>query len=256
MLSNFFCIKREDVQRMGSNMKLLAVYVMFVSRARWNGSWFSPTGKPLKVGQFFFGNQELADSLGCNIKTVRSLVRSLDRSGYITLDNTNKFGSIGSICNLELISTLKTQSEQSRAQERTDHWTDDGTDDWTLKNNVNKENNVTPIIPKGMSSFLTISQIWNKKIDAAIPKVVGSNSTRDTRCKVLLDKYPDPKFWEDFVEKINASKFLCGEVPPKEGNRPFIASFDWCLKPSNFQKVIEGNYGSDRMRVVKMAVFK
>lgn len=121
-ITNYFLIKREDVMRMESNLKLLSLFVLFVSRARWNGSWFSPSGKPLKIGQFFFGNQELADKLGCNIKTVRRLVVMLDSNGYITLDEKNNYGSIATICNLGLFSTQKTQSQQSEGSAADNGW--------------------------------------------------------------------------------------------------------------------------------------
>lgn len=43
--------------------------------------------------------------------------------------------------------------------------------------------------------------------------------------------------FKTLCEKANASDFLCGG-----GGKNFVASFDWLVKPTNFAKVVEGNY--------------
>lgn len=44
-----------------------------------------------------------------------------------------------------------------------------------------------------------------------------------------------------FFDEISNSKFLMGRVQQREG-RSFRATFDWIFKPSNFLKIVEGNY--------------
>ena len=44
------------------------------------------------------------------------------------------------------------------------------------------------------------------------------------------------------VSKVKTSKFLCGE-----NEKGWYATYDWFILPSNFQKVLEGNY-DDRNR--------
>ena len=39
------------------------------------------------------------------------------------------------------------------------------------------------------------------------------------------------------IENVKKSRFLQGD-----NERGFVITFDWFLKPSNFQKVLEGNY--------------
>ncbi|AWE74359.1 phage replication O, N-terminal -containing domain protein [Pseudomonas aeruginosa] len=41
---------------------------------------------------------------------------------------------------------------------------------------------------------------------------------------------------------MKASPFLMGKVPGRNGAKPFRATFDWLIAPSNFVKVVEGNY--------------
>ena len=55
--------------------------------------------------------------------------------------------------------------------------------------------------------------------------------------KTRLRQYGDGSFAE-VVEKIRHSDFLQGKI----GKRPFIATFDWVIRPNNYPKVLEGNY--------------
>lgn len=43
----------------------------------------------------------------------------------------------------------------------------------------------------------------------------------------------------EVVRKAVASDFLKGQ-----SNRGFVASFDWIIKPTNFEKILSGNYGN------------
>lgn len=49
-------------------------------------------------------------------------------------------------------------------------------------------------------------------------------------------------FWRDYFLTVKASQFLMGRVPGRMGAKPFRATFDWLIAPSNFVKVVEGNY--------------
>ena len=52
----------------------------------------------------------------------------------------------------------------------------------------------------------------------------------------------DLTFWRDYFESVKSSSFLMGKVPGRNGAKPFRATFDWLIAPSNFVKVVEGNY--------------
>lgn len=52
----------------------------------------------------------------------------------------------------------------------------------------------------------------------------------------------DLAFWRDYFEMVKESKFLMGDAPGRNGGRSFRATFDWLIAPSNFVKVVEGNY--------------
>lgn len=42
------------------------------------------------------------------------------------------------------------------------------------------------------------------------------------------------------IENVRTSDFLLGRV----GNRPFVITFDWFVRPNNFPKVLDGNYNN------------
>lgn len=44
-----------------------------------------------------------------------------------------------------------------------------------------------------------------------------------------------------FFERVNESRFLTGQIENGE-RRPFLADFEWILKPNNFIKIYEGKY--------------
>lgn len=52
--------------------------------------------------------------------------------------------------------------------------------------------------------------------------------------------------WKEAMDMVEKSLFLCGEVPPKRGEKPFQLHLDMLLRPDNFQRLREGFYGEDR----------
>ncbi|MBC3948328.1 replication protein [Pseudomonas folii] len=54
----------------------------------------------------------------------------------------------------------------------------------------------------------------------------------------------DLGFWAEYFAMVKASHFLTGKAEGRNGSKPFRASFDWLIAPSNFVKVVEGNYNA------------
>ncbi|WP_337158161.1 helix-turn-helix domain-containing protein [Pseudomonas putida] len=77
------------------------------------------------------------------------------------------------------------------------------------------------------------------------PSVVLINKDRSSKIKARWEESPvhqDLEFWRDFFTTVKSSAFLMGKVEGKNGAKPFRCSFDWLIAPSNFVKVVEGNY--------------
>ena len=69
-------------------------------------------------------------------------------------------------------------------------------------------------------------------------KAINPATTRYTMLRKRLKDYGVDSIVEG-VEKVRASGFLQGR-----NNKGWQATFDWFIKPDNFQKVLDGNYDS------------
>ncbi len=73
-----------------------------------------------------------------------------------------------------------------------------------------------------------------------------------TRQKYLKQRWcENPKhqtldWWKKYFEYVKKSKFLNGLTEGRDGKPPFLANLEWLVRPSNFAKVIEGNYQEQR----------
>ena len=68
---------------------------------------------------------------------------------------------------------------------------------------------------------------------------IPPESQRHVMLRARFKQYGIETFAE-VIENIKNSDFLQG----KTGNRPFVVTFDWVIKPSNYPKVLEGNYNN------------
>jgi len=105
--------------------------------------------------------------------------------------------------------------------------------------------------PAVSEMVLEIGLMWNELADRfGLPRVEQITPARRSsllaRSRELTAShdFTDPlEGFRALFEKVFASRFLIGASPPrKDGGPPFRASFDWVIKQSNFQKIMEGNY--------------
>ncbi|WP_275559862.1 helix-turn-helix domain-containing protein [Pseudomonas sp. 2(2015)] len=79
-----------------------------------------------------------------------------------------------------------------------------------------------------------------------LPRVVLVNKDRKSKVQARLTESPvhqDLDFWRDFFGMVQASDWLMGRVGGRD-NKPFRCNFDWLIAPTNFVKVVEGNYNA------------
>lgn len=80
-----------------------------------------------------------------------------------------------------------------------------------------------------------------------LPAVVLLSETRKKQIKARWNQSPvhqSMDFWVEYFAIVAESDFLMGRTGGKNGSVPFRASFDWLIAPSNFVKVVEGNYSA------------
>jgi hypothetical protein len=71
---------------------------------------------------------------------------------------------------------------------------------------------------------------------AIIPRVVSISGKREGNVRARIREYGIDKVYE-MITKASRSDFLNGK-----NSRGWRADFSWLFLPSNFQKVLEGNY--------------
>ena len=91
-----------------------------------------------------------------------------------------------------------------------------------------------------------IVDLFNQTLPG-LPHVAMLTKDRRAKIKARWDEsevHQDLEFWADFFALVSASTFLMGGESGRDGAKPFRATFDWLIKPSNFVKVVEGNYNA------------
>lgn len=95
------------------------------------------------------------------------------------------------------------------------------------------------IVPKDSSvEQERVMQAWNQLSSLGIQPIsrITSGSKRSTSLRARLREYGADKIIEA-IERIKTSDFLVGK-----NSKGWMITFDWFVLPSNFPKVLEGNY--------------
>ena len=106
---------------------------------------------------------------------------------------------------------------------------------------INSQDNNTNSINTNTDSNNSIKSIisaWNELSDIGIKPVrsISSGSKRNDMLRARVREHGADTVIEA-INRIRDSDFLQGK-----GSRGWVITFDWFLLPSNFQKVLEGNY--------------
>ena len=93
--------------------------------------------------------------------------------------------------------------------------------------------------------FAAIKQYWNTKHDqsgSAMRRLTLMSDQRKSNVRARIREYGgDVQKVYKAIDKAMASDFMNGK-----NGKGWVASFDWMMCPSNFPKVLEGNYDNDQ----------
>lgn len=90
-----------------------------------------------------------------------------------------------------------------------------------------------------------IVDLFNRLLTPALPAVVLLSEPRKKQIQARWRQsvvHQSLDFWTEYFASVAESDFLMGRSTGKSGAAPFRATFDWLIAPSNFVKVVEGNY--------------
>lgn len=99
-----------------------------------------------------------------------------------------------------------------------------------------------PKVSKLKCPVQAIVDLFNATIPE-FPRVVLVTKDRISKLSARWSEsvvHQDLQFWADYFAVVRSSQFLMGKV----ADSPFRCSFDWLIAPSNFVKVVEGNYNA------------
>lgn len=91
-----------------------------------------------------------------------------------------------------------------------------------------------------------IRELYNKVCSPPLPRCKLMTASRRDALRRRWAEHPDLDWWERYFTYVHEEcPFLNGERQSdreRQGIRPFMADFDWLIKPANMTKVIEEKY--------------
>ncbi len=215
-------------------------------------------GMVIEKGQIVTSSITLSAETHLSRQVVRTCLSKLVSTGEITMESTNKF-TIITICNFasyqgyadseqptnnqQIANNQPTNNQQSTInQPHLKNIRSKEDKNIILSSNEDNLSNSDELDVSTRTRENEISLIvdfFNRTIkenNSNIPKIRGATGKRVTYIKARIREYGIDAVYE-MITKASKSDFLNGRT-----SRPFLANFDWLFLPTNFPKVLEGNY--------------
>lgn len=219
------------------------VFIHLLINANWEDYRFM--GYEIPRGSLVTSYSSLSRDLRLSIKSVRTAIKHLKKTGEVTVKVTNKF-SIITIENWEKFQGAyedkgKQNGRQNGIQVAVKGQSKGNNKEYKNKELKNiKEEYKEENSPSISNTMEDIQNLFNSICIFFEPCSVITK-TRLEKIKILLQKYSYEDI-KDVFEKANACDFLLGK-----NDRGWKASFDWLIDIDNFVKVKEENYKSTSM---------
>ena len=184
-------------------------------------------GKEIDRGSFVGGRKKLSEETGLSEQEIRTAIKKLKSTGEITTKPTNKntLYSIVNYDNYQTKDTVINQLPNQRATNEQPTSNQPSTNHQPLTTSK-QGNNVT-------IDYMSMMKQWNNECDLGKIKSLSDARKKSINARI---KEHGTNFLSDIIPIINNSSFLKGETSKWKAN------FDWCLKPTNYLKIVEGNY--------------
>lgn len=202
-------------------------------------------GNTVKRGDFITSGDKLAKELRLTRNQVRTSIKKLKSTNEITSKGASQH---------TVITVVNYDRYQSDHQQDNKHITNGSPTDHQRITTTKQYNNINNVINKDKNTLVAEGSATpdcphQKIIDLYhenCPKLARVKIWNDKRKKHLLarwredQKFQDLEFWEKYFKYVNRSDHLTGN-----NDRGWRATLEWLINPSNFVKVIEGNYQSN-----------
>lgn len=212
----------------GNTLKL---FLYLLLNANSEDRWYR--GQIVKRGQLVTTLPLISEGANISIQTTRTCLQRLKECGELTDKATNK-NRVITICNYDRYQEPQSTNQQANQQTTNRQLTD--------KQQTTNQQNPTPA--DGVSSddkinYSELRDFFNAEADKAKSAMPRINGISEARKKYIQARYREFGYDALFKAITNAvqSDFLNGK-----NRRGYIANFDWIFKPTNFPKVLDGNY--------------
>lgn len=220
-------------------------------------------GKVIDRGQLVTSLSSLSARSGIPVQSLRTCLQRLVDSEQITKESTNKY-TIITICNYDRYQAKSTICQQTTNNQITNEQQTSNiqptigqqTTNNTTRNKevkeLKEEKNLSteskiPLSaePTNDSTSLSSENIpWNEIVDffntttkCGLGKIrLPFSAKRKASVKARIAEYGLETFYE-VIRKVATSRFLTGD-----NKQNWMANFDWIIRPSNFEKILSGNY--------------
>jgi len=187
-----------------------------------------------KYGECMATNGYLSEAFETNNRTITRWLTQLKDKEFITVVNGKEKGLRKITPIIQIGKTKMSRGVDKNVQEGVDKNVQHN----NINNNNNKYNNKKGVLhtPKKGEQFDKIFDYYNTHL-SELPTAMSKTGMRKSAVAARLKDY-DYQTIIDVLDKVKQSDFLTGKV------RDWRANFDWIFRPTNFVKILEGNYNN------------
>lgn len=233
------------------------LFIYCLLSANWKEGKFQ--GKLIQRGEFVTSLERMSGETGLSVQQVRTAISKLEKTGEITNRSFNKYRIIrvNNYClyqgeqqtnNKQITNNQQTNNKQITTIEE---YKNLRTKELKKEYLLNNSNELFNCPSEGRTDeektgvYDDLLKLWNSLDQYGIQPIRAITEQRLKMLKPRLKQYGKDSFAE-CIEQIKQSDFLQG----KHGGRPWVITFDWMVKPSNYPKVLEGNYNNKKSNAV------
>lgn len=212
------------------------LFIHMILKANWKDGNFRGTTVPR--GSFVSSIRKLSEETGLTEREVRTGISHLKSTGEVTQESHNKF-SVFTVNNYGKYQMSDTQNDNQESYNRQTN------DKLTTTIEERKKERNKEVYRDDKSSLCQTESVrrvvdaWNLLSKYGIRRIsrLHSGSKRYNSLIARLNEYGEDEVMSA-IENVKHSDFLQGKEPGKS----WVITFDWFVLPSNFPKVLEGNY--------------
>ena len=231
------------------NTKVLFLHCLL--KANWKEGKFQ--GREIKRGQFVTSLPQLAEETQLSIQQIRTALKHLKSTGELTDESTtkyrivtvskyDKYQCINRQDNSQATDNQQTTNRQLTAIEERNKEINNISNTSSKDSVLDCQTETVRPTERHADDVKKIVEAWNslERFGIAPVSKVSPGSKRYINLVGRIREYGMDDMLTA-ISKIPNSKFLQGH-----NNRGWVVTFDWFLKPSNFPKVLDGNYNSTK----------